>query len=179
MLKKTILLLLFIQPIFGQNAFNFQAGYAINTSGGAKGYNLGFGFEKGLKKNMALEFSLMSYIHKHRVENEYETDFSSGVYAKAPFRIGLNSLQLEVLPKLYLVNKKMKVAVLFGGLLVKETSLSPETYRVDYPISIIAPYPIPIHIIDYNNKLVSWHLGYNAQIELGLEISKNRLLVCK
>lgn len=70
----------------------------------------------------------------------------------------------------------MKVAVLFGGLLVKETSLSPETYRVDYPIPIIAPYPIPIHIIDYNNKLVNWHLGYNAQIELGLEISKKSAL---
>jgi hypothetical protein len=165
-----ILLLVFLMPfgLFAQsnskNLISFSGGHTFMGSGDIRGFNVGFGFQKQFFRHFALEANVrassasgVSYFNNYGVgQNSTNTEL----------RMATTGYQLEILPVLPIINRKIKLSIIAGSVLRRQYNTKPNGYGVSYGT------PVNMLTVNYSRPYIENSVGFTGQIEASIRLGQ-------
>jgi hypothetical protein len=170
-MKKLLVLLFVVNFSFAQDSmrktfFGFSGGRTFMGSGDLRGYNLGFGVQRQIRKHFALETNLRASAASG---NYLALGFQSNPQNNE-LRFTTAGVQLELLPLVPIVNRKLKISLLAGPVFRYQVNSFPLMYGFSDNSNSTAIS------VRYDQPYKEISLGFIGQMEAAVRIWQKNYL---
>jgi hypothetical protein len=167
-MKSLILALLLPFGLIAQsnskNLISLSGGHTFMGSGDIRGFNVGFGFQKQFFRHFALEVNVRA--SSASGVTYFGNNGGAINSTNTELRMATTGYQLEVLPVLPIINRKIKLSIIAGPVLRRQYNTKPNGYGVSYGT------PVNMLTVNYSRTYIENSIGFTGQIEASIRLGQ-------